>query len=304
MSREKRRIVITAVVALLIVLVLSVVLSMQLWSESTGGVEAKSLFGLLNVTANNAPVAITAKNREEEYQSRLPLTNDIVGNFESRVLRFLSSGNFAELDDWLLRLETTYQEAGEESGQDLSYMSLIQNIRSDIAIIQSFSRLSDKSGAAILLTKFQMPEVLAAAIIYTPLSIKLDSIINQDSLILPAVYAQDAHLTCLKRIELRPEEYIPRIEDINRHRTLGNEVIGLVLFEFQAYGDKYRLEIVAQKDYTYAPYRMFRVEDVAEPDEPVTVSYLKRFRTEYAKSDWFELDSFYVALPHTDSEGS
>ena len=304
MSREKRRIVITAVVALLIVLVLSVVLSMQLWSESTGGVEAKSLFGLLNVTANNAPVAITAKNREEEYQSRLPLTNDIVGNFESRVLRFLSSGNFAELDDWLLRLETTYQEAGEESGQDLSYMSLIQNIRSDIAIIQSFSRLSDKSGAAILLTKFQMPEVLAAAIIYTPLSIKLDSIINQDSLILPAVYAQDAHLTCLKRIELRPEEYIPRIEDINRHRTLGNEVIGLVLFEFQAYGDKYRLEIVAQKDYTYAPYRMFRVEDVAEPDEPVTVSYLKRFRTEYAKSDWFDLASFYVALPHTDSEGS
>lgn len=304
MSREKRRIVITAVVALLIVLVLSVVLSMQLWSESTGGVEAKSLFGLLNVTANNAPVAITAKNREEEYQSRLPLTNDIVGNFESRVLRFLSSGNFAELDDWLLRLETTYQEAGEESGQDLSYMSLIQNIRSDIAIIQSFSRLSDKSGAAILLTKFQMPEVLAAAIIYTPLSIKLDSIINQDSLILPAVYAQDAHLTCLKRIELRPEEYIPRIEDINRHRTLGNEVIGLVLFEFQAYGDKYRLEIVAQKDYTYAPYRMFRVEEVAEPDEPVTVSYLKRFQTEYAKSDWFDLDSFYVALPHTDSEGS
>lgn len=304
MSREKRRIVITAVVALLIVLVLSVVLSMQLWSESTGGVEAKSLFGLLNVTANNAPVAITAKNREEEYQSRLPLTNDIVGNFESRVLRFLSSGNFAELDDWLLRLETTYQEAGEESGQDLSYMSLIQNIRSDIAIIQSFSRLSDKSGAAILLTKFQMPEVLAAAIIYTPLSIKLDSIINQDSLILPAVYAQDAHLTCLKRIELRPEEYIPRIEDINRHRTLGNEVIGLVLFEFQAYGDKYRLEIVAQKDYTYAPYRMFRVEEVAEPDEPVTVSHLKRFRTEYAKSDWFDLDSFYVALPHTDSEGS
>lgn len=304
MSREKRRIVITAVVALLIVLVLSVVLSMQLWSESTGGVEAKSLFGLLNVTANNAPVAITAKNREEEYQSRLPLTNDIVGNFESRVLRFLSSGNFAELDDWLLRLETTYQEAGEESGQDLSYMSLIQNIRSDIAIIQSFSRLSDKSGAAILLTKFQMPEVLAAAIIYTPLSIKLDSIINQDSLILPAVYAQDAHLTCLKRIELCPEEYIPRIEDINRHRTLGNEVIGLVLFEFQAYGDKYRLEIVAQKDYTYAPYRMFRVEEVAEPDEPVTVSYLKRFRTEYAKSDWFDLDSFYVALPHTDSEGS
>ena len=304
MSREKRRIVITAVVALLIVLVLSVVLSMQLWSESTGGVEAKSLFGLLNVTANNAPVAITAKNREEEYQSRLPLTNDIVGNFESRVLRFLSSGNFAELDDWLLRLETTYQEAGEESGQDLSYMSLIQNIRSDIAIIQSFSRLSDKSGAAILLTKFQMPEVLAAAIIYTPLSIKLDSIINQDSLILPAVYAQDAHLTCLKRIELRPEEYIPRIEDINRHRTLGNEVIGVVLFEFQAYGDKYRLEIVAQKDYTYAPYRMFRVEEVAEPDEPVTVSYLKRFRTEYAKSDWFDLDSFYVALPHTDSEGS
>ena len=304
MSREKRRIVITAVVALLIVLVLSVVLSMQLWSESTGGVEAKSLFGLLNVTANNAPVAITAKNREEEYQSRLQLTIDIVGNFESRVLRFLSSGNFAELDDWLLRLETTYQEAGEESGQDLSYMSLIQNIRSDIAIIQSFSRLSDKSGAAILLTKFQMPEVLAAAIIYTPLSIKLDSIINQDSLILPAVYAQDAHLTCLKRIELRPEEYIPRIEDINRHRTLGNEVIGLVLFEFQAYGDKYRLEIVAQKDYTYAPYRMFRVEEVAEPDEPVTVSYLKRFRTEYAKSDWFDLDSFYVALPHTDSEGS
>ena len=295
---------ITAVVALLIVLVLSVVLSMQLWSESTGGVEAKSLCGLLNVSANNAPVAIPAKNREEEYQSRLPLTNDIVGNFESRVLRFLSSGNFAELDDWLLRLETTYQEAGEESGQDLSYMSLIQNIRSDIAIIQSFSRLSDKSGAAILLTKFQMPEVLAAAIIYTPLSIKLDSIINQDSLILPAVYAQDAHLTCLKRIELRPEEYIPRIEDINRHRTLGNEVIGLVLFEFQAYGDKYRLEIVAQKDYTYAPYRMFRVEDVAEPDEPVTVSYLKRFRTEYAKSDWFDLDSFYVALPHTDSEGS
>lgn len=302
MSREKKLVWITAVVAFLIVLVLSAVLSMQLRPESTGKVEVKSLFGLLDAAAGNGPVAITAENREEEYQSRLPLTDDIVGNFELKVLRFLSSGDFAELDDWLMRLETTYREAEEESGQDLSYMNSIRNIRSDIAIIQSFGQLSDKNDAAELLTKFQTAEVLAAALIYAPLSIKLDSIINQDSLILPAVYAQDAHLTGLKRVELRPEEYIPRIEDINRRRTPGSEVIGLVLFEFQAYGDKYRLEIVAQKDYTYAPYRMFRVEEIAESDEPVTVSYLKKFRAEYAKSDWFDLDSFYIISPQTDSE--
>lgn len=303
MGRKKRQVLITAVTAFLIVLSLSVVLSMQLQPKSTGEVKPQSLFGLLDITASNGPAAITVENREEEYQSRAPLTNDIVGNFESKVLRFLSSGSFAELDDWLFRLETTYQEAGSESGQDISYMSWIQGIRSDIAIIQSFCELSDKSDAAALLTKFQTPEVLAAAIIYTPLSIKLDSIINQDSLILPAVYAQDAHLTGLKRIKLYPEEYMPRIEDINRRRTPGSEVIGLVLFEFQAYGNQYRLEIVAQKDYTYAPYRMFKVGKAAEQDEPVTVSYLKKFRTEYAKSDWFDLDSFYIISPHTDSEG-
>ena len=156
----------------------------------------------------------------------------------------------------------------------------------------------------MLLRKFQTPEVLASAIVYAPLSIKLDSIINQDSLILPAVYGQDAHLTGLKRIELRPEEYIPRIEDINRRRTTESEIIGIVLFEFQAYGDKYRLEIVAQKDYTYAPYRMFSVEGVSEPNEPVTVAYLKKFRTEYARSDWFDLDCFYIISPHTEPEES
>lgn len=304
MSREKRQILTAAVLALMIVLILSVVLSMQLQLESTTVAEPRSLFGLLDIAASNGPVAITAEKREEEYKSRLPLTSDIVGNFESKVLRFLSSGSFTELDDWLLRLETNYQEAGEEAGQDLSYMSWIHSIRSDIAIIQSFCKLSDKNDAAMLLRKFQTPEVLASAIVYAPLSIKLDSIINQDSLILPAVYGQDAHLTGLKRIELRPEEYIPRIEDINRRRTTESEIIGIVLFEFQAYGDKYRLEIVAQKDYTYAPYRMFSVEGVSEPNEPVTVAYLKKFRTEYAKSDWFDLDCFYIISPHTEPEES
>ena len=98
MSREKRQILTAAVLALMIVLILSVVLSMQLQLESTTVAEPRSLFGLLDIAASNGPVAITAEKREEEYKSRLPLTSDIVGNFESKVLRFLSSGSFTELD--------------------------------------------------------------------------------------------------------------------------------------------------------------------------------------------------------------
>ena len=66
MSREKRQILTAAVLALMIVLILSVVLSMQLQLESTTVAEPRSLFGLLDIAASNGPVAITAEKRDQK----------------------------------------------------------------------------------------------------------------------------------------------------------------------------------------------------------------------------------------------
>lgn len=302
MGREKKLILAVVAAALALILILAALLSIQLQNQAPNATEAPPFFGLLNVGSVDEPTSLTVEMREAEYQDRLPLTSDIVGNLDAKVMRFLSAGDFTELDDWLGRLEGTYRDVEVESGQDLSYMSLIHNFRSDIAIIQSFSRLTNRDDAAALLMKFQTPEVLAAAVIYAPLSIKVDSIICQDSLILPAVYARDAHLTALKRVDLRPEEYIPRVEEINRRRAPEHRVIGVTRFEFVAYGVKYGMEIVAQGDYTYAPYRIFRLEEVPASNELVTVAYLKRFQGEYSEYDWFDLDSFYVVASPSDLE--
>ena len=69
-----------------------------------------------------------------------------------------------------------------------------------------------------------------------------------------------------------------------------------------AYGVKYGMEIVAQGDYTYAPYRIFRLEEAPASNELVTVAYLKRFQGEYSEYDWFDLDSFYVVASPSDLE--
>jgi len=302
MGREKKLILVIAATALTLVLTLSAFLSAQLKSGAPGEA-GTGLFGLLNIAVSDKPTTISQEKRNTEYRNRLPLTNDIIGNFESKVMRFLSAGNFTDLDDWLSHLEGTYRDVEAKSGQDLSYVSLIQNYRSDIAIIQSFNRLSDRSDAAALLMKFQTPEVLAAAVLYAPLSMKLDSIIHQDSLILPAINERDAHLTDLKEVDLGPDEYMPRVEEINQRRASGYKVIGVTLFEFEVCGKKYRMEIVAQDDYTYAPYRIFSLEGHSTTDEPVTVAYLKKFRAEYSDYDWFDIDSFYVVASPTDAEG-
>ncbi len=301
MGREKRLVLAIATAALTLVLTLSAFLSAQLKPSAPDGTWT-GLFGLLNIAVSDEPAAITLEKRDTEYRNRQPLTNDIISNFEFKVMCFLSAGDFTGLDDWLSHMEGTYRDVEVKSGQDLSYMSLIQNYRSDIAIIQSFNGLSDRNDAAELLMKFQTPEVLAAAILYSPLSMKLDAIIHQDSLILPAVNERAAHLTGLKEVDLGPDEYIPRVEEINRRRASGYKIIGVTLFEFEVCGKKYGMEIIAQDDYTYAPYRIFSLEGHSITDEPVTVAYLKKFRAEYSGYDWFDVDSFYVVASPTDAE--
>lgn len=125
------------------------------------------VLGLLN--------ADTEKEPETEPAPKSILTDAAWKQAEGMITRYMSVGDFDGLDLYLKNMIAGYEEA--DGGKHLSKAA---SIRDDLAKISSL----DANTAALMQT-FRNPELLAAALVYAPISCKYTAVQDLDSFMVP-----------------------------------------------------------------------------------------------------------------------
>lgn len=225
--------------------------------------------GTEDEVTDNAEEALTAT---ETITKLLPLEGEAPGDrvvydasakykFEERVSAFLAAGEFSELDSWLASLQSGYMDdaSGEEQYAE-SMDERILNLRSDLALIEL---LNDPASGSELLREFKSADALAAAVVFSSASLKLDAFIDQDSEILPGVPYDDRYLTALREVDLDDGTRLDLLRQLNARRTAEGGYSDVRVFAFHAFFRECRVMIVRQKSLAYSPYSLEIVDGAA-----------------------------------------
>lgn len=188
---KKQIILIVVVAALLIVGIIAgaVVMTLQgnvdiLPSGDTN--DESKLFGLQNPNNLKDLDPITPEDRLEEFQSRPPMTENDISNFEKNITRFLNLGDFSGLSAYLQEQEASFRGPEEEqSGQAVEdWSSKFPLLSSDTQIATNLINKAINDPAPQFQV-FSDPEILAAASIWAPITMKIDAFMDWSALILP-----------------------------------------------------------------------------------------------------------------------
>ena len=174
--------------------------------------------------------------------------------FDERVSTLLSEAEFTELDSLLYRMQTSFvdDDTGEEQYAE-SMDEQISNLRSDLALIKA---IGEAGADSTLLRQFKSPDVLAAAVVYSPASLKLDAFLNQDAAVLPGIPQGDRHLTALHEVDMDESQRVGLLNELNTRRSAGNGFNDVRVFIFHAFLRECQLVLVRQQSLLYSPYTM------------------------------------------------
>lgn len=200
------------------------------------------------VSADTQPERQTEQERIEEYESREEMPQVTEESFHTTVNRFLSAGNFSELDKTLRYWQETYKDSTDESE---SKTVMIERYRGDIAYYMGIAG----SGETLPVWQFKTADTLAACIAYTPIMQKYNAFIDQDSVLFPAMTEGAAIL--LSKSEKTCEELIETKQEINRTRTEENAIQQIEVYDLILHG--YPCQFIAVMDrntMTWMPYSL------------------------------------------------
>ena len=249
--------------------------------------------GILNQKGSIEAPAITEDDRVNAYHERpaFPPASEL--KLEERVLTYLSFSDFDGLDAWLQHLSNTYRDGTEEESDDsqIRYSSLIERYRADVALMEAILRGDAGYEPA---NRFQTPDVLAAAIVYAPISAKYSAFVNQDALVLPPVDSAHAGDTELEQMKLSVQRQLELIGEYSA-RMSDARYDEVYEYAFRAHGLPLVLHIVHTRENLYLPYSL-QISDaettggaVSRAASWVTVRDIKRMQ-ETAKASGLEFD--------------
>lgn len=217
--------------------------------------------GLKNPEQLGAPPAITAEDLEGEYQSRPEITSEMQGTIDQTVLKLSSLGNFSELDKYLSEQESAYKNAeGDESQGVEDWLSKSAMLRADIATTVNLN----ERNAAISWISYTSPEILAAAIAYSPISLKVDAFMDYSSAMFPAVSHEAASAVNLQPAEIEnPAEMLAEINNSSSEKFYGLSAYDMTLFGYRC-----RFYAIGDEAGYYRPYSLVGID--GHLVEPVT----------------------------------
>lgn len=216
--------------------------------------------GLFRPAETSAVSVEDEKDRQKEYNSREPLPENISTSLDSIVLQHLNTGDFKGLDSRLAGLASTYKETGNDA---LAVMDEIDRYRADIAYALAVSNLKTKP---IVPWHFYNPEFLAAAVAYTPISMKYEAMISHESAIMAPALASIS----LTKSDKSQEELRSILADINLTRSQGNEYKLVAVYDMTLFGYDCEFIAVSDGDSTIWQPHTLAVKD--EPNFSVTVA--------------------------------
>lgn len=225
--------------------------------------------GLKNPELLDAPGAITAQDIEDEYQKRDEITLEMQDAIDQTVFRLASYGEFAKLDQYLAQQQQAYKNAEGDGAQAVEdWRGKFEMLRGDISTATNLN----EANAAVAWKSFTSPVILAAAVAYSPISLKKDAFVDWSAVLFPAVPAADASGVSLTAVEL--EDPAKLLAEINEN---GGEFYGLSAFDMTLFGYRCRLYAVADIYGYYQPYSLVGIDGhLIDPPTRKTVQEIER----------------------------
>ena len=183
-------------------------------------------FGLMNNEITNPEGSVTDSEQETQSIS----VNDI-SRIPDMIDKYLGAGDLASLDKYLRGII----EQHKDSDDLLVSIDELEMMRADIAMTINMNSASSES----LMQSYRNPKMLAAAMVYEPISCKYKSLKHGDSLMLPA--QRDSSIL-LSEIELNGEEKDIWLQRLNQSNE---DVIytDVKVYSCELYGCEFRFVI-------------------------------------------------------------
>lgn len=195
--------------------------------------------GLLNSSAFGAVKPISAEERHATESSRPTIPNETQVGIDLTISQKLSQGDLTGLDSYLAVVDSTYQDTEK-----------IKDIRIDITNIHNMT----PETAETFFLSFRTPEALAGAIIYTPISYKLNAFKNSDSLMFPSMSdIKDSNEVGLTQIDLSDKEKDEKLSLLNEGKVSFEQYTDIAEFKARIWGVPCLIWVV-KGEYGWTPY--------------------------------------------------
>ena len=301
----------TAIGAMVVVFVLAIMFMLFFGSQKVDNTGGK-FGGLQNPDKLTDPPPVLSQDIEDEYQSRPSMDSATPEMLEVTSLKFLSKGDFTGLDAFLAEQMALYKNLEDDEGQGMEdWRDRFDLLRSDVAKAINI-RKDGNPGKTF--TEFTEPKILAAAVAWSPVSVKSDAFVDWSSLILPKPVSDDIRLRVANLKS--PNEMLAQINEMSSTRYYD-----LAAYDMTISGYDVRLIIVGDQFGYYRPWTLqdldnqlnreiwtksaiLEVKNALDPwtsldsvlclpqrsDE--SIAETKTMRTEHP--DWFDKDGLYI----------
>ena len=245
--------------------------------------------GLQNPNKLTDPLPVSSQDIEDEYQSRPSMDPAAPEMLEVTSLKFLSKGDFTGLDAFLAEQMALYKNLEGDEGQGMEdWRDKFDLLRSDVAKAINI-RKDDNPGKTF--AEFTEPNILAAAVAWSPVSVKCDAFVDWSSLILPKPVSDDIKL---RVADLKsPNEMLAQINE-----TSFTRYYDLAAYDMTISGYDVRLIIVGDQFGYYRPWMLQDLDNQLNRDI-WTKSAIQEVKN--ALDPWTSLDSV-LSLPQRSEE--
>lgn len=236
----KKKIIMLVSIAGALVLTLSVLIVLFLFRGSRmdvidgGGIDSSEqdtgIWGLQNPGKLTDIETTTAEDLQEEFESRPGITEDDVVAFEQAIPKYLSYGDFEGLDNYLREQEATYKgPEGAEAEYVEDWSGKFPAMRSDAQNALNFIKKSVEPSASRYQV-FSSPDILAAAVVWSPITMKIDAFLDYSALILPPP-SQGANIKMQEYVYEKPHEKLAEILEMTGSQFLDVRAYDMTLEE-------------------------------------------------------------------------
>lgn len=252
---DTKKIIIISVAGLVLSILLLAAIIVSISDSNTG-----SEIGLFRPDETAVPSEETDQGRQQEYDQRTELPKSIEKSLTNTVIHYLSAGDFDGLDAKLALMAVQYKETEDDA---IAIMDEIDGYRADIAYTKSIFNLDNKP---IKNWQFKNSELLAAAIAYTPISLKYQAFISYES----AVMAPALDNISLCQAEKKPDELREILNNINMTRSQGHEYQMAAVYTMRLFG--YECEFIAVSDIISMSWQPYSLTVLNDHHFPINVS--------------------------------
>lgn len=262
----------------------------HIMDTSPAATESGTRAGLRNDSELMAPEAVTKEDLQAQNELKAEMSYATQDMLEASIMQYLSRGDFSGLDSFIASQDAIYKNGQGDAAQALeNWQSQFDMIRADLATIANLT----PENASTSFTQFNYPEILAAAIVYSPISVKQDAFIDRSAVMFPAVSSDEANSVSLKPLAL--ENASALLAEIN-HNTNG-KYTDIVAFEMNLFGYRCQLVALGTEYYYYCPYTLQEVD--GKLVSPIT----RKEILEYQKylDPYSTIDDVVFITPYSDS---